>query len=184
MYVNSEQDLQVAWNEINIAKMLNGPRTVVGFIDSSVVHTGNGVYEVLLLMTYCKKHLLHLMNEKLSTGFTEAEVLKIFCDVCDATSRLHQANPPILHRDLKVENVLLNVDGGFLLCDFGSATQQVLRGSVDGITNVEDEIQKYTTLSYRAPEMVDLYLDKPITHKSDIWVRGCLVSETSCKLYV
>ena len=39
---------------------------------------------------------------RISTGFTESEVLKIFCDVCDAVSRLHHANPPIIHRDLKV----------------------------------------------------------------------------------
>lgn len=73
----------------------------------------------------------------------------------------------------QVENILINSDGGFLLCDFGSATQQVLQGSVNGITHVGDEIQKYTTLAYRAPEMVDIYLDKPITHKSDVWV--CLI---------
>jgi len=30
---------------------------------------------------------------------------------------------------------------------------------------------RYTTVSYRAPEMIDLYNGKPITTKSDIWVR-------------
>lgn len=45
-------------------KMLNGPRTVVGYVDSGVTHTGGGVYEVLLLMTFCRKHLLHLMNDR------------------------------------------------------------------------------------------------------------------------
>lgn len=35
---------------------------------------------------------------------------------------------------------------------------------------VEEEIKRYTTLSYRAPEMVDMYCGKPITTKSDIWV--------------
>ena len=32
---------------------------------------------------------------------------------------------------------------------------------------------RYTTLSYRAPEMVDLYGGTPVTTKADIWV--CLV---------
>lgn len=35
---------------------------------------------------------------------------------------------------------------------------------------------RYTTLSYRAPEMVNLYNNKIITTKADIWV-----SETSCR---
>ncbi|XP_042876999.1 AP2-associated protein kinase 1-like [Penaeus japonicus] len=207
MYVNNEHDLEVARNEINIAKMLNGPRTVVGYVDSGVTHTGGGVYEVLLLMTFCRKHLLHLMNDRLNSGLTEAEVLKIFCDVCDAVSRLHHINPPIIHRDLKVcmesfvqlllsvlgqlqrelklwapyqpgkdthnessvENILISTEGSYVLCDFGSATSRVLCGTTDGITRVEEEIQRYTTLAYRAPEMIDLYLGKPITTKSDIW---------------
>lgn len=39
---------------------------------------------------------------RLQTGFTEAEVLQIFCDVCEAVSRLHHCQTPIIHRDLKV----------------------------------------------------------------------------------
>lgn len=31
---------------------------------------------------------------------------------------------------------------------------------------------RYTTLSYRAPEMVNLYNNKIITTKADIWVSG------------
>ncbi|XP_071536903.1 uncharacterized protein Nak isoform X2 [Panulirus ornatus] len=173
--VNNEHDLEVARNEINIAKMLSGPRTVVGYVDSGVTHTGGGVYEVLLLMTYCRKHLLHLMNDRINSGLTEAEVLKIFCDVCDAVSRLHHVNPPIIHRDLKVENILISSEGNYVLCDFGSATARVLCGTTDGISRVEEEIQRYTTLAYRAPEMIDLYLGRPITTKSDIWALGCML---------
>lgn len=41
---------------------------------------------------------------------------------------------------------------------------------------VEEEIKKYTTLSYRSPEMVDLYtLAQSITTKSDIWALGCFL---------
>ena len=46
--------------------------------------------------------VIQLMNDRLSTGFSENEVLKIFCDVCEAVSRLHHCQTPILHRDLKV----------------------------------------------------------------------------------
>ena len=46
--------------------------------------------------------MLQLMNDRLSTGFTEAEVLNIFCDTCEAVARLHHCQTPILHRDLKV----------------------------------------------------------------------------------
>lgn len=45
------------------------------------------------------------MNEKINSGFSEKEVLKIFCDVCEAVARLHHCQTPIIHRDLKVGGV-------------------------------------------------------------------------------
>lgn len=65
---------------------------------------------------------------------------------------------------------MLADSGHYVLCDFGSATGKVLNPSVHGAAVVEEEIKKYTTLSYRAPEMVDMYCGKPITTKADIWV--------------
>lgn len=76
---------------------------------------------------------------------------------------------------MKVENILQNDSGDFVLCDFGSATARVLNSKTNGISNVEEEIRKFTTLSYRAPEMVDLYAEKNITTKADIWALGCLL---------
>ncbi|PAA76721.1 hypothetical protein BOX15_Mlig011355g1 [Macrostomum lignano] len=44
-----------------------------------------------------------------------------------------------------------------------------------GVARVEEEIKKYTTLSYRSPEMINLYSGLPIDTKSDIWALGCLL---------
>lgn len=52
-------------------------------------------------------HVIAQMNERINAGFTEAEVLQIFCDVCEAVSRLHHCQTPIIHRDLKVGIPLL-----------------------------------------------------------------------------
>lgn len=57
-----------------------------------------------------------------------------------------------------------------MICDFGSATGKVLDPNTHGVPVVEEEVKKYTTLAYRAPEMVDMYCGKPITTKADIWV--------------
>ncbi|XP_058804331.1 uncharacterized protein LOC131671713 isoform X2 [Phymastichus coffea] len=175
MYVNNEHDLNVCKREIQIASNLSGHKNIIGYVDSSITHTGGGVHELLLLMPYCKTQVLQLMNNRLQTGFTEQEVLQIFCDICEAVSRLHHCQTPIIHRDLKVENILLADSGNYVLCDFGSATGKILNPSVHGASVVEEEIKKYTTLSYRAPEMVDMYCGKPITTKADIWALGCLL---------
>ncbi|XP_053958409.1 uncharacterized protein LOC128863321 isoform X1 [Anastrepha ludens] len=175
MYVNNEHDLNVAKREIQIASNLSGHKNIIGYVDSSITHTGNGVCEVLLLMPYCKQHMLAMMNARLQVGFTEQEVLTVFCDISEAVSRLHFCQTPIIHRDLKVENILQNDAGNFVLCDFGSATAKILNPLQHGVTGVEEEIQKYTTLSYRAPEMIDLYSGKSITTKADIWALGCML---------
>ncbi|KAM6944452.1 AP2-associated protein kinase 1 isoform 4-T4 [Lycodopsis pacificus] len=177
MYVNNEHDLQVCQLEIQIMRDLVGNKNIVGFLDSSITAVGAGdVWEVLILMDFCRGgQVVNLMNQRLQTGFTEAEVLQIFCDTCEAVARLHQGKAPIVHRDLKVENILLHDRGHYVLCDFGSATDRFQNPQTEGVADVEEEIKKYTTLSYRAPEMVNLYGGTIITTKADIWAMGCLL---------
>uniref|UniRef100_A0A8C1YS45 non-specific serine/threonine protein kinase n=1 Tax=Cyprinus carpio TaxID=7962 RepID=A0A8C1YS45_CYPCA len=177
MYVNSEHDLQVCKREIQIMRDLVGNKNIVGFLDSSITAVGSGdVWEVLILMDFCRGgQVVNLMNQRLQTGFSETEVLQIFCDTCEAVARLHQCKTPIIHRDLKVENILLHDRGHYVLCDFGSAINRSQNPQTEGVAAVEEEIKKYTTLSYRAPEMVNLYGGKVITTKADIWALGCLL---------
>ncbi|KAJ8404522.1 hypothetical protein AAFF_G00337890 [Aldrovandia affinis] len=176
MYVNNVADLNVHKREITIMKELSGHKNIVRYLDSTVNTVGESVWEVLILMEYCKAgQVLKQMNQHLHTGFSEAEVLTIFCDTCEAVARLHQCKTPVIHRDLKVENILLNDQGNYVLCDFGSATHKVLLPHKDGVTAVEDEIKRYTTLSYRAPEMINLHEGKAITTKADIWALGCML---------
>ncbi|XP_072347870.1 AP2-associated protein kinase 1-like isoform X10 [Scyliorhinus torazame] len=177
MYVNSEHDLQVCKQEIAIMKDLSGHKNIVNYLDSSVTSiNASDVWEVLILMEYCRGgQVVNLMNQRLHSGFNETEVLQIFCDTCEAVARLHQCKPPIIHRDLKVENLLLHDNGSYVLCDFGSATNRFIYPQTEGVGAVEEEIKRYTTLSYRAPEMINLYSGKSITTKADIWALGCLL---------
>jgi len=140
---------------------------------TSLKSNHSGVYEILLLIEYCSRgHVLDLMNKRLNSGFNESEILHIFSDVCQAISRLHFNKVPIAHRDLKVENILINDSNNYVLCDFGSATQKILEPDKIGVNRVEEEITRFTTVQYRSPEMVDLYSGYPIGLKADIWALG------------
>jgi serine/threonine protein kinase len=118
--------------------------------------------------------VLALMNTRLKERLKEEEILRIFSDVTEAIAYLHQLNPLIIHRDIKVENVLIQADGRCKLCDFGSATSFVLPPgqvlSVQKLRELETEIDRVTTLQYRAPEQCDLYQRQGLTEKVDIWV--------------
>jgi len=59
--------------------------------------------------------------------------------------RLHYNKSPIAHRDLKVENILINDSNNYVLCDFGSATQIILEPDKMGVNRVEEEITRFTT---------------------------------------
>jgi serine/threonine protein kinase len=109
----------------------------------------------------------------------ESEIVNLFSQIVQGVAHLHSQSPPIIHRDLKVENILQADSGIFKLCDFGSCTtQQFPAGSLNSIQEIrkmEEEISKYTTYQYRAPELIDLYEKKEISEKVDIWALGVLL---------
>lgn len=137
-------------------------------------------YEVFLLMEYCQGGgLIDFMNTRLQHRLTEPEILKIFGDVAEGVACMHYLKPPLLHRDLKVENVLIAFSGSskiYKLCDFGSAAppRPAASNAAEGRL-IEDDIQRHTTMQYRSPEMIDVYRRQPIDEKSDIWALGVLL---------
>ncbi|CAH8581546.1 unnamed protein product [Schistosoma mattheei] len=173
--VNNNHDLSVCKREINIVSSLSH-KNIIRYVDSKIIDIQQGIYEVLLLTTYYPGSLSQLINErKQHHRFTEAEVIRIFSDICEAVCRLHHCKTPIIHRDLKIDNILIDDRNNFILCDFGSATSRVLHPGVHGLGRCEEEISRYTTLAYRAPEMVNLSSSIPLGPQIDIWALGCML---------
>lgn len=166
--------------EVETMKKLKGHRHIVTYMDSHASQLQGGGYEVFLLMEHCTGGgLIDFMNTRLQHRLTEPEILHIFSDVAEGVATMHYLRPPLLHRDLKVENVLITTVGSnriYKLCDFGStapprpAAQSAAEGRL-----IEDDVQRHTTLQYRSPEMIDVYRKQPIDEKSDIWALGVLL---------
>ncbi|KAJ7222867.1 kinase-like domain-containing protein [Mycena haematopus] len=164
--------------EVDIMRLLKGHPNIVHLIDAAWHRMPNGLYEVFILMEFCPGGgIIDMMNRRLRERLTEAEILQIFVDVCEGVAYMHNARPPLLHRDLKVENILQSTATSFKLCDFGSATTVAPRppSTIQEIRALEADLNRHTTLQYRAPEMVDPYLRRAVDEKSDVWALGVLL---------
>lgn len=182
--VHNKWNLNLLRHEVDCMKQLNGNKHIVSYIDSHAMRINNTTkqgqqqkYQVLILLEYCENHgLLDYMNKKISKGLQEKEILQIMHDVTIGVAMCHHLNPPLMHRDIKVENILVDSNQTFKLCDFGSAVEYhpspVTYQEVQWLKN---DIINHTTPQYCSPEMINFKKGYPINDKSDVWALGCLL---------
>ncbi|KAI6681313.1 hypothetical protein NL676_035194 [Syzygium grande] len=93
--------------------------------------------------------------------------MKIALDTARGLEYLHEhCNPPVIHRDLKSSNILLDANFNAKLSDFGLAV-------TDGSQN-KNNVKLSGTLGYVAPEYL---LDGKLTDKSDVYAFGVVLLE-------
>lgn len=74
-----------------------------------------------LVMEYVDGETLEAILGKTSGFLPEAQVVEWAIQVCDALEYLHSQSPPIIFRDLKPANIMLDKDKRIKLIDFGIA---------------------------------------------------------------
>ncbi|MGE0133454.1 MAG: serine/threonine protein kinase [Blastocatellales bacterium] len=96
-----------------------------------------------LVMQYIPgKDLEQLLTEKKSGGqgaFQSSQVVRWADQLLDALEYLHSQNPPIIHRDIKPQNLKLTPRGEIILLDFGLA-----KGIVTHQSRPSQSIRGYT----------------------------------------
>ncbi|KAL2332509.1 hypothetical protein Fmac_020090 [Flemingia macrophylla] len=136
---------------------------------------------IIKLMGYCiHGESRFLVYELMENGSLETQLhgpnqessltwhlrLKISVDVARALEYLHEhSNPPVVHRDLKSSNILLDSNFNAKLSDFGFAM----------VSGMQQKNMKMSgTLGYVAPEYIS---HGKLTDKSDVYAFGVVLLE-------
>lgn len=142
--------------------------------------------ECYMLFPFCPQSLRDivnsinpLLNDALILSerpWSEGSILSLFSRICAGVQALHDHG--YSHRDIKLENVLINPTNNVpLLMDFGSAgpLQRTIQNRHDVLDVVETAAQN-TTFPYRPPELLEgiLLVGDVLDFRAvDIWSLGC-----------
>jgi len=154
----SEGVPSTAIREITVLKELDHPH-VVRLYD--VVHVDKKIY---LVFEYLNQDLKKQLDST-GCGLDPKSVMSYLWQLLQGISYCHSHR--VLHRDLKPQNLLVNLNGLLKLADFGLAR-------AFGIP-IRSYTHEVVTLWYKAPEV--LLGTKFYTTSVDIWSIGCIFAE-------
>lgn len=107
----SEKMMQSGQKEADILRRLSHP-AIPGFVEMIASDT-----MVCVLREYVEGITLDALRQK--QELTEQEVVALGLSLCDILAYLHGQTPPVIHRDLKPQNIVLRPNGSVALIDFG-----------------------------------------------------------------
>ncbi|GMN49924.1 hypothetical protein TIFTF001_019096 [Ficus carica] len=114
-----------------------------------------------------QQNIIKLLGPTQGSALTWHLRLKIAVDVARGLEYLHEhCNPPLVHRDLQLSNILLDFNFNAKISNFGLA--------VTSGTENKDNIGLSGTSAYVAPEYI---LDGKLTDKSDVYAFGVVLLE-------
>ena len=172
--------------EIRLLKACHHPNVVQ--LQDIVV--GNKLDSIFLVFEYCENDLATLLDTAMKRKFTEGEVKCLLRQLLSATAYMH--DHWMIHRDIKMSNLLYNNRGELKLADFGLAREfsecgssgviggggQASKGTGGGAREEAAAFAmtpKVVTLWYRAPEL--LLGEAAYGLSIDLWSVGCIFGE-------
>ena len=122
-----------------------------------------------LILPFCKNgSIFKYLTD--NNRITETESWHLLHDVAEGLAYLHAKLPPVIHQDIKPDNILINDENGYMITDFGISTR--IRSTLR--RNQGQELSG-GTLAYMGPERFGPS-PTPIM-ASDIWSLGATMYE-------
>eukprot|EP00095_Tigriopus_kingsejongensis_P008515 maker-scaffold181_size278858-snap-gene-1.33 protein:Tk08515 transcript:maker-scaffold181_size278858-snap-gene-1.33-mRNA-1 annotation:"ste20-like serine threonine-protein kinase" len=161
--LESEEELEDFMVEIDILSEISHVNVIKLY---EAYYFGDALW---ILIEFCDGGALDSIIIDLAKGLTEKQIAYVSHQMCQGLDHLHRHS--VIHRDLKAGNVLLTMDGGVKLADFGVSARN------------KDMNQKRDTFIgtpyWMAPEVVfcETFRDQPYDYKVDIWSLGITLIE-------
>lgn len=101
----------------------------------------------------------------------EKELWRFIRDVASGLAYLHEQDPPIIHQDIKPDNILILKSGGYVITDFGISKQ--LKSSLR--RSAMQQLNSTGSIAYMGPERFSKQYQA--IKASDIWSLGVTIYE-------
>ncbi len=137
--------------EADMLRLLNHP--ALAKVYATFVEDGKHY----MVMEYVAGSNLEAVLEESGKPLPERQVLPWSIALCELLAYLHRQTPPIIYRDLKPSNVILQPDGTVKLIDFGIARFQQMGQSKDTVCLGTDGYAPIEQYSGRTEPRSDLY---------------------------
>eukprot|EP01083_Nonionella_stella_P040040 108878_1 len=178
LLIQSPEQMEEARWELEVMKSISGS-CLLRLIDSKTVSQESGASAVYMLFPFIENGTLldHVQYLK-ATGrrMDETELLKMFRKVCEGVLLMHRHDPPWAHRDIKLNNILLDAHDRPVLMDFGSVSKaRVSVNSRRDAVELQEWAAEHCTAPYRAPELFDCPSRFEIDERTDVWSLGCVL---------
>lgn len=153
-HFRNERQILASFDHPNIARLFDG-----GTTDDGLPYFIMEYVEGVPIDQYCATHSISVV-----------ERLKLFCEVCAAVSYAHRHT--VIHRDIKMSNILVTGEGRPKLLDFGIA--KILQPGVGPEVLMTMTGVRPMTPEYASPEQVR---GEPVTTASDVYSLGVVLYE-------
>ncbi|KAL4459784.1 hypothetical protein ABPG74_003310 [Tetrahymena malaccensis] len=160
---NNEQQIVEFVNECNAMEALRHPNIVL-FLGACTE-----VPNFSIVMEYCQRGSLWSLLQNHSVPLTWDDRRKIALDIAKGVFFLHSSKPPIIHRDLKSLNVLVDDNFRCKLTDFGWTR---VKPQNNYMTN------KIGTYQWMAPEVINTFY---YTEKADVFSYSIILWEIASR---
>ena len=157
--------------EIALMSMLRAPN-ILQFLGSAFDPPN-----VIIVMEFMPRGSLHDILHNRSISIEWPRVLDMMADTAKGMTYLHRCKPPVMHRDLKSHNLLVDEYWNVKVCDFGLSTVMKDPDNID--TTMVESTDEYTakcigTPYWTAPEVL---VSLNYTLKADVYSFGIVLWE-------